>query len=91
MTAKPNNNLVTDAMNIKPIILKSILDSLPVGLMVIDPEGEVININRAASEILGYPLDAFEGKGWGDLFFDGEKNIDFNQIIIDIIRRGRSI
>jgi len=62
------------------------LDSLPVGLMVIDPEGEVININRAASEILGLPLDAFEGKGWGDLFFDGEKNIDFNQIIIDIIQ-----
>ena len=73
-------------MNIKPIILRSILDSLPVGLMVIDPEGEVININRAASEILGYPLDAFEGKGWGDLFFDDEKNIDFNQIIIDIIQ-----
>ena len=73
-------------MSIKPIILQNILDSLPVGLMVIDPEGEVININRAASEILGYPLDAFEGKGWGDLFFDGEKNIDFNQIIIDIIQ-----
>ena len=73
-------------MNIKPIILRSILDSLPVGLMVIDPGGEVININRAASEILGYSLDAFEGKGWGDLFFDNEKNTDFNQIIIDIIR-----
>jgi len=73
-------------MNIKPIILRSILDSLPVGLMVIDPEEEIININRAASEILGYPLYVFEGKGWGDLFFDDEKNIDFNQIIIDIIR-----
>ena len=62
------------------------MDSLPVGLMVIDPEEEIININRAASEILGYPLYVFEGKGWGDLFFDDEKNIDFNQIIIDIIR-----
>lgn len=83
---RPNNNRETDAMNIKPIILQNILDSLPVGLMVIDPEGEVINTNRAASEILGYSLDVFEGKGWGDLFFDGEKNIDFNQIIIDIIQ-----
>ncbi len=83
---RPNKNRVTDAMNIKPIILRSILDSLPVGLMVIDPEGEVININRAATEILGYSLDVFEGKGWGDLFFDDEKNIDFNQIIIDIVR-----
>jgi len=73
-------------MNIKPIILQNILESLPVGLMEIDPEGEVININRAASEILGYSLDVFEGKGWGDLFFDDEKNIDFNQIIIDIIQ-----
>ncbi len=73
-------------MKIKPIILRNIWESLPVGLMVIDPGGEVITINRAASEILGYSLEAFEGKGWGDLFFDDEKNTGFNQIIIDIIQ-----
>jgi len=76
-------------MKMKPIILRNILESLPVGLMVMDPEGEVITINRAASEMLGYSLDAFKGKGWGDLFFDDEKNNDFHQIIIDIILERR--
>ncbi|MBW1864028.1 MAG: PAS domain S-box protein [Deltaproteobacteria bacterium] len=76
-------------MKIKPIILRNIWESLPVGLMVIDPGGEVITINRAASEILGYSLEAFEGKGWGDLFFDDEKNTSFNQIIIDIVQERR--
>lgn len=61
------------------------LDNLPVGLMVIDDRGEIITINRAASEILGHSLEAFEGKGWGEIFFDEQKNRDFNQIIIDII------
>jgi len=76
-------------MKIKPVILRNIWESLPVGLMVIDPGGEVITINRTTSEILGYPLEAFEGKGWGDLFFDDEKNTGFNQIIIDIIQERR--
>jgi len=70
---------------IKPIILQNIVESLPVGLMVIGSNGEIVTINRAASEILGHSLDVFEGKGWGDLFFDDPKNSDFNQIIIDII------
>ena len=76
-------------MKMKPIILRNIWESLPVGLIAIDPGGEVITINRAASEMLGYPLDAFEGKRWGDLFFDDEKNTSFNQIIIDIVQERR--
>jgi PAS domain S-box-containing protein len=70
---------------IKPVILQNMLENLPVGLMVIDANGEIITINRAASEILGYSIGVFEGKGWADLFFEGPKNRDFNQIIIDII------
>jgi len=73
------------AAGLKPIILQNIVESLPVGLMVIGSNGEIVTINRAASKILGHSLDVFEGKGWGDLFFDDPKNSDFNQIIIDII------
>ena len=73
-------------MRIKSIILQNILESLPVGLMVIDPDGEVVTTNQAASEILGHSPQAFEGKGWGDLFFADEKNTEFNQVIVDIIQ-----
>jgi len=69
----------------EPVVLQSMLDNLPVGLMVIDDRGEIITINRAASEILGHSLDAFEGKGWGEIFFGEEENSEFNQVIVDII------
>ncbi|MGM0426899.1 MAG: PAS domain-containing protein [Thermodesulfobacteriota bacterium] len=49
-------------MEIKPIILQNMLDNLPVGLMVINGCGEIITTNQAASKILGYSLDAFDGK-----------------------------
>lgn len=73
-------------VKMKAIILRNILDTHPVGLMVINPEGEVITVNHAASDILGYPLESFEGKGWGDLFFEDDRNTHFNQVIIDIIQ-----
>ncbi|MFO7986236.1 MAG: ATP-binding protein [Desulfatiglandaceae bacterium] len=72
-------------MEIKPIILQNMLDNLPVGLMVINGCGEIITTNQAASKILGYSLDAFDGKRWVELFLDQENNDEFNQIIIDII------
>jgi len=40
-------------MKIKPIILRNIWEHLPVGLMAIDPGGEVITINRAAADKAG--------------------------------------
>jgi len=72
-------------VGLRPIILQNMLDNLPVGLMVIDSNGEIVTVNGAASEILGHSLDAFEGKGWGELFFEDPRNREFNQMIVDII------
>ncbi len=69
-------------MKIKSIVIQNILESVPVGLLVIDPQGEIVTTNRAASEIL-------KGKGWGELFFDNDHNIDFNQVILDVIQEKR--
>ncbi len=55
------------------------------GLLVIDPGGEIVTSNDAASEILGYACRMFEGKGWGDLFLEDSRNQAFNQIILDVI------
>ncbi len=69
----------------KSIILNNILESIPVGLLVINPEGEIVTSNDAASEILGYACRMFEGKGWGDLFLEDLRNDAFNQVILDVI------
>jgi PAS domain S-box-containing protein len=71
---------------IPPAITRNIFESLPVGLMVISPQGDIVFSNPAAHHLLGHPQGTFAGGGWGELFFDMEKNIDFNQVIIDVIR-----
>ncbi|MCF8081910.1 MAG: PAS domain S-box protein [Deltaproteobacteria bacterium] len=71
---------------ISPLILQNMLDNLPVGLMVIHVNGETLTVNQAASKILGYPLNAFDGERWEALLVDREKNDAFNRIIVDIVR-----
>ena len=76
-------------MKIESIVIQNILECVPVGLLVINPQGEIVVTNRAASEILGYPQAEFKGRGWGDLFFDSDKNTDFNQVFLDVIQEKR--
>ncbi len=71
---------------VKSVILNNIVESIPVGLLVIDAEGEIVTSNDAASEILGYACRLFEGKGWGDLFLEDARNGPFNQVILDLIQ-----
>lgn len=73
-------------MKIKSVILNNILESIPEGLLVINPDGEIVTSNQAASVILGYACSAFEGKGWGDLFLEDLRNQDFNQVLLDVIQ-----
>ena len=56
------------------------------GLLVINPDGEIVTSNDAASQILGYACRMFEGKGWGDLFLEDSRNHAFNQVILDVIQ-----
>ncbi len=53
---------------------------------MIDSKGEIITTNRSVSEILGYATDMLEGKGWGEIFFDTDNNVEFNQVIVDVIQ-----
>ena len=71
---------------IKTIVIQNILESIPVGLLVINSEGEIVTANRAASQILGYTRETLNGKGWGDLFISDMDNLDFNQVFLDVIQ-----
>jgi len=69
---------------VDPVIIENIFENLAVGLLVIDPRGEIILANSAASAILGRPGQVLAGKGWADLFLC-EENDSFTQVIVDVI------
>ncbi|WP_027179251.1 two-component system sensor histidine kinase NtrB [Maridesulfovibrio bastinii] len=70
------NNLVVD----------NIIESLPIGLIVISPIGEIIVLNEAVCQMLGLERKKHLGCGWAELFITGEnENLEFNQVIIDTI------
>jgi len=60
-----------------------------VGILVINPSGQISITNESASTILGYTKEQLIGKGWAELFFETEENIDFNQVIVDVIQEER--
>jgi PAS domain-containing protein len=40
------------------IIIQNLFQKLPVGVLVINPQGEIILPNPSASRILGHPVEA---------------------------------
>ncbi len=73
-------------MDTIPIVLQHILDSLPVGIVVINPEGLILTTNRAASEILSHTTSPLVGQGWEALIDEDERNHDFQNLMVEIIR-----
>ncbi len=71
--------------DLSPLIVRSIIDSMALGLMVIDPKGRIVVANQALSVILAIPRAELLSKGWGQLFIDSESNIEFNQVFIDVV------
>jgi len=69
------------------IISRNVVESLPVGLLIVDHTGAFVTVNPAAAAILGYPRDQLLGRGWGELFFENDANRLFNQVILDVIQK----
>jgi PAS domain S-box-containing protein len=70
---------------VKRVIVQNILESMPIGLIVIDPQGEIIATNAAVARSLGYAQEELRNKMWAELFFEREENEAFNQILVDVI------
>ncbi|NDV19273.1 PAS domain S-box protein [Pseudodesulfovibrio sp. JC047] len=69
-------------------IAHNIFESLPLGLMVISPHGDIVMSNDALSAILDIPPERLKAASWAELFIeDIDKNTDFNQVILDIIEK----
>lgn len=71
------------------LIVGNILNSLPVGIAVIDATGRVVFTNPALSQILGYSEAEFRDQGWGPLLLHNEQNDEFNQVVVDAIQQER--
>jgi len=74
------------AAEVEAAIIENIVESLPLGLLLINPQGEIHIVNSAACRILGYFENELIGKGWAELFFELEENDQFNQVFIDVIQ-----
>ncbi|HNB23323.1 MAG TPA: PAS domain S-box protein [Candidatus Melainabacteria bacterium] len=60
--------------------LRQILESLPVGLMMVDLDGKVVLSNRTFEEVFGYRLEDIEGKTIETIFTDSRArkvNLDY--------------
>jgi len=72
-----------------PVILQNLLDSLAVGIMVVDAEGKLLAINRVALDILGHVVDGLERSGLEALISADEKNNEFARIMEEIVLEKR--
>lgn len=71
----------------KSLIVETIFESLPVGLLVISPEGDIIAVNNVLADIFGYPRKEIEEKGLALLFWEEAKNRELNQVLLEVIQR----
>ncbi|MHC1710665.1 MAG: nitrogen regulation protein NR(II) [Solidesulfovibrio sp.] len=71
----------------RDIISQNVVESLPVGLLIVDQTGAFVIVNPAAAAILGYLQPQLLGRGWGEFFFDNDANHLFNQVFVDVIQK----
>ncbi|MBF0481438.1 MAG: PAS domain S-box protein [Desulfovibrionaceae bacterium] len=74
-------------VKIEDLVVKNVLEGLPVGLLVIGHNGLINVVNPAAAEILGYPREELLDRGWGELFLVNDANHLFNQVFLDVIQK----
>ncbi|MFV0423675.1 sensor histidine kinase [Oleidesulfovibrio sp.] len=70
-----------------PLLIETILARMPVGVMIIGADGNIAQTNPALTGMLGIPMHEMLGKGWAELFMAEGNNLEFNQVIVDVIHK----
>jgi len=68
-------------------LVQAIFANLPVGLIIIAPDGRIVEVNRAACEIMGCSLHTFRASTWGELFLANGENDEFTEVVIEAIQK----
>jgi PAS domain S-box-containing protein len=63
------------------IIEENILQSIPVGLLVIDRNGRIAAAGPAVSDILGISRRDLRGRPWPEILGDDPRNAEFNDVM----------
>ena len=67
-----------------PLFVETILTRMPVGLMILDGDGNIARTNPALSAMLGIAPHELQGRGWAEVFMAEGNNLEFNQVIVDL-------
>ena len=81
----------SDSFLDRKLFMENIIQAMSDGVVVVDRQGAIILVNQALCQMLGYPREQLLQKGWGELFFSQEENLDFNQTIVEVIQTHRPI
>lgn len=67
-------------------VLDNIIHSISDGVLVVQPGGMVVLVNPALCEILGFEEERILGKGWAELFIEDPHNLEFKQMVLEVIQ-----
>lgn len=68
------------------VIMQNILESMPTGILVIQPGGKIAATNEAAEKILGVNEEDIMGKSWAELFIEDSDNPEFADLIVEVVQ-----
>lgn len=68
-------------------IRKTVLENLPVGLLIIAGDGKIMEASSSACHILGCPVQGFVGNSFGELFLSQAENAPFTSVVLDAIQK----
>ncbi len=82
----PNSDLGPSNPLSRRFVLDNIIQAISDGVMVVSPSGEIILVNQALCDTLGFKEEEILGKGWAQLFYEDPHNLDFNQVALEVIQ-----
>ncbi len=68
-------------------IAETILQNLPVGLLIIGGDGKIVEASPSACHIMGCAPEGFVGNSWGEIFLSQEKNLEFTEVVLEAIQK----
>ncbi|WP_187170432.1 two-component system sensor histidine kinase NtrB [Salidesulfovibrio onnuriiensis] len=68
------------------VIMQNILESIPTGILVIQPGGKIAATNQAVEKILNISEEDIMGKSWAELFIEDSDNPEFADIVVEAVQ-----